>query len=128
MPAFAASGALHVSGFPDRPPCWLPGFIAHDCASVFGVAGALAAILARATDGAGQTIEISVQEAALNGLYPWAVPLASYARMYPIIPTSPPRNADGFGLVLPTIDGHVRVLPETVRQWRGLLELVGKPS
>jgi len=23
LPAFAASGALHASGFPDRPPCWL---------------------------------------------------------------------------------------------------------
>src|SRR5213596_3891475 len=31
LPAFAASGALQASGFPDRPPCWLPGYAAHDC-------------------------------------------------------------------------------------------------
>ena len=31
--AFAASGALYASGLPDRPPCWLPGFAAHDCAA-----------------------------------------------------------------------------------------------
>ena len=33
LPAFAASGALFASGFADRPPCWLPGYLAHDCAA-----------------------------------------------------------------------------------------------
>src|SRR6266566_5024157 len=42
LPAFAASGALHASGFRERPPCWLPGYAAHDCGAVFAVAGALA--------------------------------------------------------------------------------------
>ena len=112
LPAFASSGALHVSGFLDRPPCWLPGYIAHDCASAFAALGAIAAVLDRARHGEGQTIEISVQEAALNGLNPWSIPLADYARLYPlVVPTSPPRNADGAYLVLPTADGFVRVLP-----------------
>src|SRR5260221_1519182 len=44
LPAFAASGALFASGFPDRPPCWLPGFAAHDCAAAFALIGALAAL------------------------------------------------------------------------------------
>src|SRR5438876_141778 len=35
LPAFAASGALHASGFRERPPCWLPGYGAHDCGAVF---------------------------------------------------------------------------------------------
>src|SRR5439155_189257 len=83
LPAFAASGALHASGFRDRPPCWLPGHAAHDCGAVFAVAGALAALLARARHGAGQTVEVSVQEAALNGMNPWSIPLADYARLYP---------------------------------------------
>src|SRR5438876_1205479 len=48
LPAFAASGALHASGFRERPPCWLPGYAAHDCGAVFAVAGALAALVARA--------------------------------------------------------------------------------
>jgi crotonobetainyl-CoA:carnitine CoA-transferase CaiB-like acyl-CoA transferase len=127
LPAFAASGALHASGFPDRPPCWLPGAIAHDCASLFAVAGALAALLVRARDGGGQTVEVSVQEAALSGLYPWAALLPGYARLYPMLPSSPPRNADGSYLVLPVADGHVRVLAGTLRQWRGFLELIGNP-
>src|SRR5438445_772045 len=92
LPAFAASGALHASGFRDRPPCWLPGYAAHDCGATFAVAGALAAVLARARSGAGQTVEVSVQEAALNGLNPWSIPLADYARLYPILPVSAPRQ------------------------------------
>jgi crotonobetainyl-CoA:carnitine CoA-transferase CaiB-like acyl-CoA transferase len=128
LPAFAASGALHAAGFLDLPPCWLPGYVAHDCASVFGAAGALIAILDRARHGEGQTIEVSVQEAALNGLNPWSIPLADYARLYPIVPPAPPRNADGLYLVLPTADGYVRVLPGTPRHWRAFVTLMGSPE
>src|SRR5882724_906502 len=128
LPAFAASGALHASGFRDRPPCWLPGYAAHDCAAAFAVAGALATVLDRARHGRGQTVEVSVQEAALNGLNPWSIPLADYARLYPMLPVAPPRNADGAYHVLPTADGHVRVLPGSPRQWQSYLKLLGDPE
>ena len=128
LPAFAASGALHASGFPDRPPCWLPGYAAHDCGATFAVAGALAAVLARARSGAGQTVEVSVQEAALNGLNPWSIPLADYARLYPMLPVAPPRNADGAYHVLRTADGYVRVLPGSPRQWQAFVALLGSPD
>jgi len=128
LPAFAASGALHASGFPDLPPCWLPGYAAHDCASVHAVAGALAAVLARARDGRGQTVEVSVQEAALTGLNPWGIPLEDYGRLYPMIPTSPPRNADGAYYVLPVADGYIRVLPGSPHQWRAFVALLGNPE
>src|SRR2546425_3144138 len=127
LPAFAASGALHASGFRDRPPCWLPGYAAHDCGATFAVAGALAAVLARARSGAGQTVEVSVQEAALNGMNPWSIPLADYARLYPMLPVSPPRNADGAYHVLGTADGYVRVLPGSPRQWRAFVGPPGNP-
>src|SRR5262245_13283824 len=128
LPAFAASGALHASGFADQPPCWLPGYAAHDCASACAVAGALAAVIARGRDGGGETIEVSVQEAALNGLNPWSIPVADYARLYPMLPVSAPRNADGAYYVLPTADGWVRVLPGSPRQWRAFVALIGSPE
>src|SRR5262245_47949555 len=128
LPAFAASGGLHVCGFPDRPPCWLPGHLAHDSASVFAVAGALAALLDRARTGLGQTVEVSVQEAAVNGIHPWAILLADYATRYPMLPRIPRRNADGAYQVLAVSDGWVRVLPGSPRQWRAFLELLGSPE
>ncbi len=128
LPAFAASGALHACGFPDLPPCWLPGYLAHDCASVFAVAGALAALLDRARTGIGQTVEVSVQEAAINGIHPWAIPLGDYAARYPMLPRVPRRNADGAYQVLAVADGWVRVLPGSPRQWRAFLELIGEPE
>src|SRR5437899_1549670 len=128
LPAFAASGALHASGFRDLPPCRLPGYAAHDCGATFAVAGALAALLDRARHGRGQTVEVSVQEAALNGMNPWSIPLADYARLYPMLPVSPPRNADGAYHVLETADGYVRVLPGAPRQWRAFVALLGNPD
>ena len=111
-------------GSPDRPPCWLPGYLAHDCASIFAVAGALAAVLDRARHGSGQTVEVSVQEAALNGLDPWSIPLGDYARRYPLFPSSVPRDGDGVFLVLPTRDGYVRVVPGTPRQLAAFARLL----
>ena len=128
LAAFAASGALFASGFPDRPPCWLPGFAAHDCGSTFAVAGALAALLERARDGRGQTVEVSVQEAALQALTPWSIPLADYNRVYPILAPAPPRNADGNYPVLAVADGYVRILAGTTRQWHAFVTLLGSPE
>jgi crotonobetainyl-CoA:carnitine CoA-transferase CaiB-like acyl-CoA transferase len=128
LPAFAASGALFACGFPDRPPCWLPGHLAHDCASVFAVAGALAALLDRARTGRGQTVEVSVQEAAINGIHPWAIPLADYVTRYPMLPRNPTRNADGAYHVFAVQDGWVRVLPGSPRQWRAFVALLGTPE
>ena len=93
LPAFAASGALHASGLPDRAPCWLPGYLAHDCAAIVAVGGALAAVLDRSRTGLGQSVEVAVQEAALAALDPWAVPLADYARVYPVLPPVFPATA-----------------------------------
>jgi crotonobetainyl-CoA:carnitine CoA-transferase CaiB-like acyl-CoA transferase len=72
LTALAASGTMWATGFPDRPPCWLPGYLAHDCASVYGAIGALAAVISRG-DGRGELVEVSVQEAALAGTTPWSV-------------------------------------------------------
>jgi crotonobetainyl-CoA:carnitine CoA-transferase CaiB-like acyl-CoA transferase len=43
-----------------------------------------------------------------------------------MLPTAPPRNADGNYVVLPTSDGYIRVLPAGQRHWRGLVELLGR--
>ena len=47
LPALAASGALHGAGIRELPPCNAPGYLAHDCASVYGALGAVAALMDR---------------------------------------------------------------------------------
>ncbi len=126
--AFAASGALFTCGFPDLAPCWLPGYAAHDCAAVFGAVGAVAALMRRVRSRQGCWIEVSAQEAGMSGLYPWAIPIADYQHLYPMIPSSPPRMADGAFVVLPTRDGYVRFVLGTPRHWQGFLELIGRPE
>jgi crotonobetainyl-CoA:carnitine CoA-transferase CaiB-like acyl-CoA transferase len=128
LTAFAASGALFASGLADRPPCWLPGYLAHDCASVVAAVGALAALLARSAGAGGRSIEISVQEAALNGLDPWSIPLADYARAYPFLPASVPRDGDGAYFVLPTRGGYVRTVAATPRQVGAFARLLWGPA
>jgi crotonobetainyl-CoA:carnitine CoA-transferase CaiB-like acyl-CoA transferase len=130
LPALAASGALHASGFPELPPCNAPGYLAHDCASVYGAVGALAAVLdrERRDDGAGQLVEVSVQEAALAGTNPWSIPLADYARGNPLLPVDGRRNAEGAYWVLPASDGWVRAVIGTRRQWDGFVALMRNPD
>jgi crotonobetainyl-CoA:carnitine CoA-transferase CaiB-like acyl-CoA transferase len=128
LPAFAASGALFASGLADRAPCWLPGYAAHDCAAVFAALGAVVGVFDRRRQGGGQTVEVSVQEAAISGLNPWAIPLADYQRVYAMLPSVTPRNGDGSYLVLPAADGHVRIVVGNVKHWRGLLAVLGEPE
>jgi crotonobetainyl-CoA:carnitine CoA-transferase CaiB-like acyl-CoA transferase len=128
LPALAASGTLHASGFPDRPPCWLPGHLAHDCASVYGAVGAVAAVMDRNRTGQGQLVEVSVQEAALAGTTPWSVAIEDYLRINPLLPAKGTRNADGLYWVLPASDGWVRTVIGNPKQWRGFLALLNDPE
>jgi len=128
LPALAASGTLHASGFADRPPCWMPGHLAHDCASVYGSIGAIAAVMDRARSGIGQLVEVSVQEAALAGTVPWAVALEDYLKINPFLPSKGTRNADGLYWVLPAADGWVRIVIGNGKQWSGFLSLLRNPD
>jgi crotonobetainyl-CoA:carnitine CoA-transferase CaiB-like acyl-CoA transferase len=128
LPALAASGTLHASGFPDRPPCWMPGHLAHDCASVYGAVGAVAAVMDRTRTGRGQLVEVSAQEAALAGTTPWSVAIEDYLQINPLLPAKGTRNADGLYWVLPASDGWVRTVIGNPKQWQGFLALLGHPE
>jgi crotonobetainyl-CoA:carnitine CoA-transferase CaiB-like acyl-CoA transferase len=130
LPALAASGALHASGFPDLPPCNAPGHLAHDCASVYGAVGAVAAVLDRErhADGAGQLVEVSVQEAALAGTTPWSVAVQDYLVVNPLLPVDGRRNAEGAYWVLPAADGWVRIVVGSPKQWQGFKTLMRDPE
>ncbi|MEO5839068.1 MAG: CoA transferase [Acidimicrobiales bacterium] len=128
LTALAAAGTMWATGFPDRPPCWMPGYLAHDCASIYGAIGAVAALLDRARHGRGQSVEVSTQEAALAGTTPWSVAIADYLDINPRLNAKGTRSADGAYWVLPAKDGWVRTVIGTPRQWQGFVELCGRPE
>ncbi|WP_419845555.1 CoA transferase [Candidatus Poriferisocius sp.] len=128
LPAFASSGGHFLSGFREKSPCWHPGYLAHDCASVFGAIGGLAAVMDRRRHGHGQVVEVSVQEAALSGLNPWSVLIPDYVRHFPELPDEGRRNADGNYWIFPARDGWVRTVIGTPYQWTGFVEVLGNPD
>jgi crotonobetainyl-CoA:carnitine CoA-transferase CaiB-like acyl-CoA transferase len=128
LPALASTGGLFSTGFPQLPPNWLPGYLAHDCASVYAAAGVVAALLARDESGLGQRVEVSAQEAGLAGLTPWSVALEDYVKVSPLLPFKGTRNADGAYWVLPARDGWIRSVIGTPRQWHGFVALLGHPD
>lgn len=128
LPAFASSGGHFLSGFREQSPCWHPGYLAHDCASVFGAIGGLAAVMDRRRHGHGQVVEVSVQEASLSGLNPWSVLIPDYVRHFPELPDEGRRNADGNYWIFPARDGWVRTVIGTPYQWTGFVEVLGNPD
>ena len=128
LTALAASGTMFATGFPTMAPCGVPGHLAHDCASVYGAVGAVAALADRARGNAGQCVEVSVQEAALAGTTPWSLALRDYLRVNPHLPAKGTRNADGSYWVLPAADGWVRTVIGSPRQWDGFVSALGSPE
>ncbi len=129
LPALAASGALWATGFPQLPPCNAPGHLAHDCASVYGAIGAVAAVLDRERrGGTGQLVEVSAQEAGLAATIPWSIAMQDYTSINPLLPIEGRRNAEGSYWVLPAADGWVRVVVGSPKQWAGFKALMRNPD
>src|SRR5437868_818201 len=69
--AEAFSGLTDISGYPEQPPLLASFALADEVAGLFATWSLLAALYHRdATDGAGQTIDISLYESVLNILGP----------------------------------------------------------
>ncbi len=128
LPAQAASGALHATGHRSLLPTALPGYLAHDCASVHGAMAAVAALMHRGRTGLGQRIETSAQEAGLVGTNPWGVAIPGYLSVNPALPVEGRRNAEGLYLVVPCRDGHVRMVFGSEADWQAFYELCGRPE
>ncbi|MEZ4282762.1 MAG: CoA transferase [Myxococcota bacterium] len=115
----AASGSLEYRGFPWREPVAAGGRVCDWVAGSFAAVSALAAWISARRDGAGQIVDLSSFEAALQcltifgdigsqflgGLLPRAIEIPS---------------------IEPTKDGHIGICTQTGQQWSDFCAMLGR--
>lgn len=118
---FLLPNGLSIELFPDRPPLKVHGHFAEYQGGIVAALGALSALMSRDLNGA-ESVDVSVQDAMLA--------VGAFALQ---------RYGDGslehrltrsfkYGGVLECADGYVELLTLEDRQWRGLVELMGRPD
>ena len=119
--ALAASGAMSVAGTSDNPPCDAPTPLAWDVSSIYAALGVQLALMQRKLDSKGRTLDISVQEASMQCLYPWAVPTYSYSG------SAPARGGAGSTMFRCARGERVRMLLTSDSKWETLVQMLGDP-
>ncbi|SDH51557.1 CoA transferase [Pseudonocardia oroxyli] len=125
----AASGFLHLTGYPDREPLLVPYGLGELQLGISGAGASAAAVWRARAAGTGALVEISGAEV-----------LASYVRIYgavgnyyDIALVRDGRRAPGsggrwpFGL-FPCKDGYVALIARTAPEWDRFLEMLGSPG
>lgn len=125
----AMSTDLIEAGFPERPPCSIPGMPAYDATSVMASISIVVSLYHRGLTGMGHYIDTSVHENARLAIYPWMVTIHSYS----INPDSPAPLPEGRIVatvfpVYPCKDGYVKVMALTPWQWDALVKVLGEPE
>lgn len=120
---FAASGGLVSSGWPDRPPCNAPGWLAIDGAGIY------AAVMLLISMRCGlPPIEVPLEEAAVAAVTPWTRPLHSYGMTIAGQGIESARLGPLPYPILKCKDGYIRVLTATPGQWEGWVKVLGSPE
>lgn len=126
--SFAASGGMSSSGWPHQPPCNAPSWLALDAAGVYSAGLILLGIWTVRQGLEPPRFTVSLREAALAGLTPWTRPLMSYGMTVAGQGPNPARLGAGPYPIFRCIDGFVRVLTGTPRQWQAWRTLLGNPA
>ena len=123
----ASGGFAFKAGIPEDSPLLPPGHLVDDAASITGAFGLLCALYQREATGAGQFVEVSVNE-AIAQICDWSLPNAM-ARIEAGFPAGEVRN--GNGPIYPIFackGGYVRLIILSVRQWHAMREWLGEPE
>jgi crotonobetainyl-CoA:carnitine CoA-transferase CaiB-like acyl-CoA transferase len=125
---FAASGGMSCSGWPDQPPVNSPSWIAADGASIYAAMMGAVALFVANRHGVRLDYDVPFQEAAMRTIAPWSRHLHSAGVNVAGQGANPGRCGFGPYPVFETVDGHVKVVIATPRQFDALLKLMGQPS
>ncbi len=123
----ATGGMAFKAGLPEREPLLPPGLIADDTASMTGAFAILCALWQKRQSGAGQVIDVSVNEAVAQ-ITDWS--LSNWTRSADA-GMAPPELRAGPGpvyTIIPCLDGYVRLVIIAERHWRAMREWLGEPD
>ena len=125
---FAASGGMASSGWPHKPPCNAPSWLALDGAGVY--AAVMAAVGHYSVQGGAEPVryEIPFEEAAVAAITPWTRILHSHDTHAMGQGTQAARLGPNGFPIYETQDGYVRCLAGTAKQWRAFVALLGSPE
>lgn len=122
----ATSGAMHVTGYPDRPPVKAGPAIADFIGGIHLYGAIVTALYEREKTGVGRTVEVAMQDA----MYPT---LTSNLTMFFQNPEAPPRTANrhsGLGMApynsYKASDGYVTIICVSEEHWKAVLEASGR--
>lgn len=123
----ATGGMAFKAGVPDREPLLPPGNIADDTASMHAAFAIECALLQQHETGAGQVIDVSVNEATAQ-IADWS--LSNWTRSLAAgTPTLDSRIGPGpVYTILPCKDGYVRLVIIAPRHWRAMRAWLGEPE
>jgi len=105
----------------DTPPVKGGGMVGDYDAGLSAAVATLAALYRRGTDGAGQHIDVSRQEALISLD---RVDISNFAND----PNAGARRRGMLGGLMPCKDGHVVVVAPQQHQWEALVQLLGDPE
>ncbi len=123
----ATAGMAFKAGVPEREPLLPPGNIADDTASMHAVFAIECALLQQHATGAGQVIDLSVNEACAQ-VADWS--LSNWTRSNDAgQPSLDSRIGPGpVYTILPCKDGYVRLVIIAERHWKAMRAWLGEPD
>lgn len=131
--ANALGGALQVIGEADDPPVRLAGRQAHVAASLVAASASLVALLHAVRTGAGQHVDVSVQEAVASVshicgagkfLDDGILPRRAGAGLFASVPSGIYRCRDGLAYLMVNRPGHWQALARWVAEVTGVQEIL----
>jgi crotonobetainyl-CoA:carnitine CoA-transferase CaiB-like acyl-CoA transferase len=125
----ALASELSRSGIPERDPLIPPGDLPYDAAAAQAAFEALSLYLNRLRTGAGDRIDFSILDGAMQALDPAFGMTGSAAAGVPhrAQPRGRPEARHQYPII-PCKDGFARICVLAQRQWRGMFEWLGRPE
>jgi crotonobetainyl-CoA:carnitine CoA-transferase CaiB-like acyl-CoA transferase len=127
---FALSTVLSRSGLPEvTEPLLPPSFLAYEAAAAQGAWAVILGYVHALGQGAGESIDFSVNDALVQILDP-ALGIGGSARAGESLMDLAPGRPDARHLypIFPVRDGWVRICVLSARQWQGMFHWLGEPE